>query len=101
MHTPAATAQLPAAIVVMGVSGAGKTVVGRALAATLGWTFHDADEFHPPANVAKMRAGTPLTDADRQPWLERLAAVLAAAQAGGPSMVLACSALARRHREAR
>jgi len=93
-------APLPAAIVVMGVSGAGKTVVGRGLADRLAWAFHDADEFHPPANVAKMRAGQPLTDADREPWLERLAAVLAAAVAGGPPLVLACSALARRHRDA-
>jgi len=93
-------APLPAAIVVMGVSGAGKTVVGRGLADRLGWAFHDADEFHPAANVAKMRAGQPLTDADRMPWLERLAAMLAAAVAGGPPAVLACSALARRHREA-
>jgi gluconokinase len=92
--------QLPAAIVVMGVSGAGKTVVGRRLADRLGWEFHDADGFHPAANVAKMRAGTPLTDADRQPWLERLAAFLSAAVAGSPPVVLACSALARRHREA-
>jgi gluconokinase len=91
-------APIPAAIVVMGVSGAGKTVVGRRLAEDLGWRFHDADAFHPPANVAKMQAGTPLDDDDRRPWLEALAALLAAAVAAGPPVVLACSALARRHR---
>jgi len=100
MPVSAPAAQLPAAIVVMGVSGAGKTVVGCGLADRLGWAFRDADEFHAPANVAKMRAGQPLSDADREPWLARLAALLAAAVAGSPPVVLACSALARRHREA-
>lgn len=89
----------PHAIVVMGVSGAGKTEIGRRLAAALGWRFVDADEFHPPANVAKMRSGTPLDDTDRGPWLDALAGVLAAAVAGRGDLVLACSALARRHRE--
>ena len=56
----------------MGVSGAGKSTIGRGLAERLGWPFLDADEFHPPENVAKMRAGTPLTDADRAPWLQKL-----------------------------
>jgi len=97
---PATPAKLPAAIVVMGVSGVGKTVVGRGLADQLGWAFHDADEFHPAANVAKMRSGVPLTDVDRQPWLDRLAALLADATDGGPPLVLACSALASRHRAA-
>ena len=60
-------------VVLMGVSGCGKTVVGQALAAALGWPFIDGDDFHPPANVAKMAAGTPLVDADRWPWLDRLA----------------------------
>ncbi|NBS56195.1 MAG: gluconokinase, partial [Betaproteobacteria bacterium] len=59
-------------VVVMGVSGAGKTTVGSALAGHLGWVFLDADAFHPADNVAKMAAGTPLTDADRWPWLDRL-----------------------------
>lgn len=88
----------PRAIVVMGVSGAGKTEIGRRLAAALGWEFADADAFHPPANVAKMRAGTPLDDGDRWPWLDALAAELARSLAGSGGIVLACSALARRHR---
>jgi gluconokinase len=87
----------PRAIVVMGVCGAGKTEIGRRLAAGLGWMYHDADDFHPPANVAKMRAGTPLIDADRWPWLDALAVVLRAAVAGD-GVVLACSALTRRYR---
>jgi gluconokinase len=79
------------AIVVMGVAGAGKTLVGRALAERLGWRFVDGDDHHPEANRAKMAAGTPLTDDDRWPWLDRLRALLDAAMAEGT--VLACSAL--------
>ena len=89
----------PRAVVVMGVCGAGKTEIGRRLADVLGWTFRDADDFHPPANVAKMRAGTPLVDADRWPWLDALAVVLRDAVSGGTPTVLACSALARRYRD--
>lgn len=89
----------PRALVVMGVCGAGKTEVGRQLAEALQWTFVDADDFHPPANVEKMRAGTPLTDADRWPWLDALAAALQQATAGRGHIVLACSALARRYRD--
>lgn len=85
-------------VVVMGVSGAGKTTVGAALAARLGWEFLDADEFHPAANVAKMAAGTPLTDADRWPWLDRLNEELRARDAKGASAVLACSALKEAYR---
>ena len=88
------------AVVVMGVSGSGKTAVGEALAALLGWRFLDADGFHPPANVALMSRGIPLSDVERAPWLDRLGGVLAAALgAEGPGTVLACSALARRYRE--
>jgi carbohydrate kinase (thermoresistant glucokinase family) len=83
----------------MGVCGAGKTEIGRRLADALGWTFLDADDFHPPANVAKMRSGTPLTDADRWPWLDALAAVLREAAAGQGNVVVACSALGRRYRD--
>lgn len=83
----------------MGVCGAGKTEIGRRLADALQWTFRDADDFHPPANVAKMRSGTPLNDADRWPWLDALAAVLQDAVTGGGTTVLACSALARRYRD--
>jgi len=83
----------------MGVCGAGKTEIGRRLAVALGWTFRDADDFHPPANVAKMRSGTPLNDADRWPWLDALACLLQDAAAGKDAVVLACSALARRYRD--
>jgi len=83
----------------MGVSGSGKTTVGRALADDLRWTFIDADDFHPAVNVAKMTAGVALTDEDRGPWLDRLADELAAIEARGGSVVLACSALKRAYRD--
>jgi carbohydrate kinase (thermoresistant glucokinase family) len=83
----------------MGVSGSGKTVVGQALAADLGWPFVDGDDFHPPANVAKMAAGTPLDDADRWPWLDRLASEMGTVNAGGGNAVLACSALKQAYRD--
>ena len=86
-------------VVLMGVSGSGKTKVGRTLAASLGWSFYDADEFHPPANVAKMAAGTPLTDDDRWPWLDRIVDVLRQAGAEGRNAVLACSALRQVYRD--
>jgi len=86
-------------IVVMGVSGSGKSSVGRALADALGWPFFDGDDFHPPENVAKMAAGTPLTDADRWPWLDALAAKVAAVLAQGGHAVLACSALRAAYRD--
>ena len=85
-------------VVVMGVSGAGKTTVGQALARRLGCEFLDADVFHPPENVAKMAAAIPLTDADRWPWLDRLNAELAARQSAGRGAVLACSALKEDYR---
>lgn len=86
-------------IALMGVSGSGKTTVGEALAQALVWPFLDADQFHPPANVDKMRAGHPLTDADREPWLARIADELQAILARGDSAVLACSALRNAYRE--
>ena len=86
-------------VVVMGVTGCGKSTVGEALAAHLGWRFLDADDFHPPANVAKMASGTPLTDADRWPWLDRVAGELAATESAGGNAVLACSALKAAYRE--
>jgi gluconokinase len=86
-------------VVVMGVSGSGKSVVGQALADDLGWPFFDADDFHPPGNVAKMAAGTPLTDADRWPWLDRLAAEMGAIDERGGNAVLACSALREAYRD--
>lgn len=89
---------MPAPLVlVMGVSGAGKSTLGAMLAAALGLAFADADAFHPPANVAKMAAGQPLTDADRWPWLDAIGAWLdARGDAGG---VVTCSALKRIYRE--
>ncbi|QEH31961.1 Thermoresistant gluconokinase [Aquisphaera giovannonii] len=86
-------------VVLMGVTGSGKTTVGRALAGQLGWTFCDADDYHPAANVEKMHRGIPLTDEDRKPWLERLSRVLDDATARGESLVLACSALKHVYQE--
>ena len=90
----------PLVLVVMGVSGAGKTTHGRALAAALGWEFADADDHHPAANVAKMRAGTPLDDADRAPWLAALRALIERHLAAEHPLVLACSALKQAYRDA-
>ena len=86
-------------IVVMGVSGSGKTTVGEALAARLGWTFEDADDRHPADNVEKMRRGIPLTDADRVPWLHAVARTVADDVVRGLDVVLACSALRTWHRD--
>jgi gluconokinase len=88
---------VPVTIVVMGVSGCGKSTVGRALAAALGLPFIEGDELHPPRNVALMAAGTALTDEDRLDWLQAVAAALAAAADSGA--VAACSALKRRYRD--
>ncbi len=85
-------------LVVCGVSGAGKTTIGRLLAERLGWDFRDADDFHPPANVRKMRQGTPLSDEDRTPWLQALHALVEQNVAAGRPLVLACSALKVDHR---
>lgn len=87
----------PPLVVVMGVSGSGKSTVGAGLATRLGIAFTDADDLHPPANVAKMRAGTPLTDADRGPWLDTVGAELAGHSPTG--LVVACSALRRVYRD--
>ncbi len=89
----------PAAIIVMGVSGSGKSTVGALLAEALGWPFADADGFHPAANVAKMAAGQPLTDEDRWPWLDAIAAHIGASRTAGQPVVVACSALRRAYRE--
>ena len=83
----------------MGVSGAGKSTIAKAVAERLGWRFLEGDELHPAANVAKMKSGRPLDDADRAPWLAAIAAWIdRQAQAGAPAIV-ACSALKRRHRQ--
>jgi gluconokinase len=84
----------------MGVSGAGKTTIGQLLASALGWNFVDADDYHPADNVEKMRNGTPLTDADRAPWLETLRTLIANWIAAGKNTVLACSALKQSYRQA-
>jgi len=85
--------------VVMGVSGSGKTTIGRALADAVGAEFLEGDKFHPAANIAKMSRGEPLDDADRWPWLDRMADELARAKAQGQSVVLAASALKRAYRD--
>jgi gluconokinase len=86
-------------VIVAGVSGSGKTTVGTLLAGRLGWRFADADAFHPAANVTKMRAGVPLADEDRWPWLRAIAAWMDERIAAGESAVLTCSALRRSYRE--
>ena len=90
---------LPAMLVVMGVSGSGKTTVAALLAGHLAWELGDADDWHPPANVRKMRSGTPLDDADRWPWLRSIAAWIDATRSTGQHGVLACSALKRAYRD--
>ena len=86
-------------IVLMGVSGSGKTMIGSLLAQQLRWQFADADDYHPAANVEKMRNGIPLTDADRAPWLDALNSVIAGWINRKTSAVLACSALKQAYRE--
>src|SRR5436190_13647685 len=86
-------------IILFGVAGAGKTVIGRALAAALGWQFYDADQFHPPGNIEKLARGILLTDEDRWPWLESLAELIRTRLAQGENAVLACSALRESYRQ--
>lgn len=90
----------PPVILVMGVSGSGKTTVGNLLAQRLGWRYAEADDFHPAANVAKMAAGHPLDDADRAPWLAAIGAWIDGVSAAGEPAVVTCSALKRSYREA-
>lgn len=86
-------------VVLMGVAGCGKTTVGQMLARNLGWRYFDADDYHPAANVEKMRAGIPLRDADRWPWLDSLNALLRDHLGTGQNVVLGCSALKQTYRE--
>ena len=86
-------------IVIMGVTGSGKTTVGKLLAAKLGWQYFDADDFHPSANIEKMSSGRPLTDVDRLPWLESLRTLVRESLNRDENCVLACSALKRSYRE--
>ncbi len=86
-------------VVLMGVSGAGKTTIGELLSERLGWPLLDADDFHPPANIEKMRSGIPLTDNDRWPWLDRLNGLLRERDSNGQSVLLACSALKQKYRD--
>ena len=86
-------------LVIMGVSGSGKTTIAKGLADRLGLRFQEGDALHPPANVAKMKGGTPLTDADRLPWLGRIAATIDEWRDAGISGVVTCSALKRAYRD--
>jgi len=86
-------------VVLMGVSGAGKTTVGKLLSQRLCWPLLDADDFHPPANIEKMRSGRPLTDDDRWPWLDRVNGLLKEKDSKGESALLACSALKSKYRD--
>ena len=86
-------------ILLMGVAGAGKTTVGRALAEQLHWRFADADDYHSPSNVAKMRAGIALTDEDRAPWLQSLRSAMIGWLMAGENVILACSALKASYRD--
>jgi gluconokinase len=86
--------------VLMGVTGAGKTTVGRRLAADLGWVFVEGDDLHPPANIDRMRRGEPLTDADRWPWLRALRGRIDELVLAGRSAVVTCSALKEAYRDA-
>ena len=89
----------PRFMIVMGVSGSGKTSVGRSLADHLGWDFYDADNFHPPENIAKMANGIPLNDVDRTPWLASLHGLICSCLKADRPGVLACSALKERYRQ--
>jgi len=93
------TGESPCALVVMGVSGSGKSTIADKLAERLGWTYEDGDKFHPASNVAKMGAGHPLTDEDRWPWLQAIAGEIDRVCKAGQHVVIACSALKRAYRD--
>jgi gluconokinase len=86
-------------IIICGVAGVGKTTIGQLLAQELAWKFYDADDFHSVANIAKMKSGVPLTDADRQPWLGKLRELVQECLVAGKNAVLACSALKKAYRD--
>ena len=89
----------PDIVIVMGVSGSGKSTVAKGLSTVLGWEFAEGDAFHPEANVSKMQSGTPLTDADRWPWLEAIGEWISGKEGRGESAVVTCSALRRVYRD--
>jgi gluconokinase len=93
------SSETPCALIVMGVSGSGKSTIGEKLAERLGWSFEDGDKFHPASNVAKMSAGQPLTDEDRWPWLQAIANEIDRVCEAGRHVVIACSALKRAYRD--
>jgi gluconokinase len=97
--SPDARANQPSFIIVMGVSGSGKSTIAAMLAVCLGWLYEDGDWFHPPANIEKMHSGTPLTDEDRRPWLQAIAAWIDQSRRAGGHAVIACSALKRAYRD--
>ncbi len=97
--TGGAASPAPAVIIIMGVSGGGKSTIGALLASRLRWEFEDADWFHPVSNVDKMHSGVPLTDEDRWPWLQAIAAWIDKTRRSGGHGVIACSALKRRYRD--
>jgi len=94
-----AGAEVPCALIVMGVSGSGKSTVAKALGEKLGWRFEDGDSFHPKSNVEKMAAGHPLTDEDRWPWLNAIADEIGRVCEAGGHVIIACSALKHSYRD--
>src|SRR5687767_13492884 len=99
MAAPDSPGSRPRHVVVMGVSGTGKTTVAVKVAEHFGWDFVEGDDLHPAANIAKMSSGVPLDDADREPWLQAVGVAIARHQAAGTSSVVTCSALARAYRD--
>lgn len=99
LATSLASKNPPCVIVLMGVSGCGKTTTGKRLATALGWPFRDADSFHPESNIAKMASGQPLDDSDRAPWLAAIAGWIDGQRAGSENGIVSCSALKRRYRD--